>query len=359
MLKNFHATRVDARPEDIQEPVGVSERFKNLVEEKIAERHEAGQEPAADGAPKEDIGAVLERTAGMVGEYKVIPCSMLSPTPDAWNQFTPISEAKKVLMADSIHRTGLQQPIVVREMDAAPSGYQILAGNTRTSIYRLLYEITQDKKYLSIPAIVYKYGILSDDKAREIVTDTNYVQRDLSRKDRAFAVHEKMTLLRRQKVRFPLDRVAEAMKIGRTSVYKWDKIFNLIPELFELYDNDAIDMKAAARLGTFPKDIQKELAKEKDSLSNEVVMQIPAKTILKNVVEAFHRAVERVERKKEAKDASIIQKHWHVKKSGEGYRIIADGAQEEGVQPIVLLLPPDKITRFQNIYESYILPLEE
>ena len=73
MLKNFHATPVDARPEDIKEPVGVSERFKNLVEEKIAEHHEAEQEPAADAAPKEDIGVVLERTAGTVGEYKVVP----------------------------------------------------------------------------------------------------------------------------------------------------------------------------------------------------------------------------------------------------------------------------------------------
>jgi len=357
MLKNFHATRVDARPEDIQEPVGVSERFKNLVEEKIAEHHEAEQEPTADAAPKEDIGVVLERTAGTVGEYKVIPCDMLSPTPDEWNQFTPISEEKKVLMADSIHRTGLQQPIVVREMDATPSGYQVLAGNTRTEIYRLLYEITQDERYLSIPAIVYQYGVIDDDKAREIVTDTNYVQRaELSKKDRAFAVHEKMTLLRKQHIQFPLDRVAEALKMGRTSVYKWERISNLIPGLFDLYDKDQIDANAAARLGTFSHDVQKELLKEKSLLSNETIRQIPAKTIEKNVVETFRGVIARAT---EPENHSIVSVKWHVKKSEEGYRIIADGVNDESVQPFVVLLPPDKIKRFQKAYASFILHPEE
>ena len=357
MLKNFHATRVDARPEDIQEPVGVSERFKNLVEEKIAEHHEVEQEQAADAAPKEDIGVVLERTAGTVGEYKVLPCSMPPPPPDEWNQFTPISEEKKVLMADSIHRTGLQQPIVVREIDATPSGYQVLAGNTRTAIYRLLYEITQDERYLSIPAIVYKYGVIDDDKAREIVTDTNYVQRaELSKKDRAFAVHEKMTLLRKQKIQFPLDRVAEALKMGRASVYRWDRISNLIPELFDIYDKNLIDTTAAARLGTFPQEVQKELLKEKSLLSNEIIRQIPAKTIPKNVVETFHDVVARATEPQKAPETTA---KWHVKKSEEGYRIIADGAQEEDVQPFVVLLPPEKIKRFQKTYASFILQPEE
>ena len=357
MLKNFHATPVDARPEDIQEPVGVSERFKHLVEEKIAEHPEPNREQAIEKSSKEDIDVLLKRTTGTMGEYKVIPCDMLFPTPDEWNQFTPISEEKKVLMADSIHRTGLQQPIVVRELDAQPSGYQILAGNTRTEIYRLLYEITQEERYRSIPAIVYKYGIIDDDKAREIVTDTNYVQRaELSKKDRAFAVHEKMTLLRKQKIQFPLDRVAEALKMGRASVYRWDRISNLIPELFEIYEKNIIDTTAAARLGTFPQDVQKELLKEKSLLNNEIIRQIPAKTIPKDVIETFHDVIARATETEEHPAATA---KWHVKKSEDGYHIIAEDVQEEDVQPFVVLLPPDKVKRFKKAYASFILQPEE
>ena len=165
-----------------------------------------------------------------------------------------------------------------------------------------------------------------------------------------------MTLLRKQKIQFPMDRVAEALKMGRASVYRWDRISNLIPELFDIYDKNLIDTTAAARLGTFPQEVQKELLKEKSLLSNEIIRQIPAKTIPKNVVETFHDVVARATEPQKVPETTA---KWHVKKSEEGYRIIADGAQEEGMQPFVVLLPPDKIKRFQKAYASFILQPEE
>ena len=67
---------------------------------------------------------------------------------------------------------------------------------------------------------MYDINELSDDQAREIASDTNYVQRaELSARDKAFAIHTKIEMLRKHKATYVLDRVAEQMNIKRTTVF--------------------------------------------------------------------------------------------------------------------------------------------
>lgn len=356
MLKNFKATSTKARPEDLQHPVGVSERLKN-VSERIQDIVEGGAETLpAEEQPREDRGdakRVLEEIAGEHGTYKLVPTTFLESTPAEWNKFTPVSDEKKVLMADSIYRNGLQQPIVVRKLDR--KRYQILAGNTRTEIYRILHNLTQDEKYFSIPAIVYDEGQISDDQAKEIVSDTNFVQRaELSKSDRAFAIHTKVESLRKRGTRAALDKVAEEFNLERTSVFYWDKIFNLIPQFFEMYENDEIDTKAAARLGCFPVGIQEDLYKEKDLLTSEVIMKISANTMPGKVLDKLHAVLDKMSQPK----PQLARGSYSIRNTSSGYNITVQGKMEEDRKPVLLFLPKKKLKSFTKKYEDFILDME-
>lgn len=349
MLKNFKATSTKARPEDIQHPVGVSERIKNIVEN--AEETPAIEEPQQED--RGDVKKIMEEVAGNHGTFKLVLTSFLEPTPEEWNRFTPVSDEKKILMADSIYRNGLQQPIVVRKLDR--KRYQILAGNTRTEIYRILHNLTQDEKYFSIPAIVYDEGQISDDQAKEIVSDTNFVQRaELSKSDRAFAIHTKVESLRKRGTRAALDKVAEEFNLERTSVFYWDKIFNLIPQFFEMYENDEIDTKAAARLGCFPVGIQEDLYKEKDLLTSEVIMKIPASTMPGKVLDKLHAVLEKISQP----PIQYAKGSYSIRDTSSGYSITVQGKMEEDRKPVLLFLPEKKLKSFMKKYEDFILDME-
>lgn len=348
MLKNFKATSTKAKPEDIKQPVGVSERIRSIVQGEAETVQEA--QPQKD---RGDVRKVVEDVAGLHGTYEPLPLNFLVPTPEEWNRFTPISDEKKILMADSIYRNGLQQPIVVRELDA--NHYQILAGNTRTEIYRLLYDLTHKEIYQMIPAIVYKQDEITDDQAREIVSDTNYIQRaELSKSDRAFAIHTKLDALRRRGQRQALEKVSREFNIERTSAYYWDKIFDLIPEFFQMYDEDEIDMVAAARLGGFPEGIQRELYKEKDLLTSEIIKKIPSKTLPGKVLEKLHEIIEQMTRKPQR-----LKGAWSLTNTSSGYTINVRGKQEEGSKPVLLFLPEKKIKSFMKKYEEFILQQDD
>ena len=164
MMRNrtINFAKSDARPEDIKGTIGVSDRFadpklKEAIEEQLnSEQPTASSQEKAAMTPSEaaeeasrskrDVDTVLTEIAGTAGRFMRIPRAKLLPTPAEWNPFSQVSQEKKVLMADSIYRTGLQQPIVVRSMDEDGSAYQILAGNTRTEIFGILYELTGDEK---------------------------------------------------------------------------------------------------------------------------------------------------------------------------------------------------------------------
>ena len=174
MRRMINFTSSDARPEDIKGTIGVSDRFsdpelKKAVQESIQNTIQS----KAVSAPEKDtsVESILENIAGSSGSYQKIPRSELIATPAEWNQFSSISREKKILMAESIYRNGLQQPIVVRKL--SDHEYQILAGNTRNEIFGILYDLTGNDFYLSIDAKVYDINELSDDQAREIASDTN------------------------------------------------------------------------------------------------------------------------------------------------------------------------------------------
>ena len=350
---DFHPT--DAKPEDIKDQIGVSKKFEDAelkakLQQLIDTKSPKEQLPEPKEETSVDISGTLERIAGTSGAYAKVERSKLVPTPADWNQFTKISEDKKILMAESIYYNGLLQPIVVRAIKKDNSEFQILAGNTRNSLYGMLYDITNDEKFLSIDAKIYWYGELTDNQAREIVTDTNYVQRaNLSARDRAFCIHNKIEMLKGRKESDIMNKVAEQMNIKRSTVFYWDKMASLIPEFYELFQKDKISLKASSRLASFPKDIQRELYKMRDLLTDEIIMKVPAKTVHNEIIAKFHEIIDALNA---PTPSYSLEAMWEE----DGHLMFkTSGKPPEDSEPVLLYLPKNKLKAFLKSYEEFVL----
>ncbi len=352
MFDKMKPVRMDMTPDQVG-PVGVS-TYVNENLDAIKQQLKQDEQEIAD-ASSQEVQDVLSETTDQKGEYKRIPIGLLISTPAAWNKFTPPSNDMKIQMADSIVNTGLQQPIVVRELDEAAGNYQILAGNTRTEIYRILFEKTGDDRFASIPAIVYAYGAIDDDTARQIVIDTNYAQRgELPKRDKMFAIHEKLAFLRRRREKDSLSRVAKMIDRNRTTVYYWDSIYNLIPELFELFERDAINMAMAAKLGTYMKETQEQLASVKDLLTNEIIKALPRYMRPEEAVDVFNSTLESETMPAEEPPRG----EWHVKRSARSIHVTVTG-KHDAYEPFVVLIPKKKAKSFVKKYDEFILRPDE
>lgn len=350
-------------------PVGVSSRFDNdefkeMTKKRLMAQNNSASAPKASPSSvesdesvretSEKTDKILQDIAGNTGAYTMLPLNVLTPTPAEWNQFSSISNEKKVLMADSIYRNGLQQPLVVRALDKEGTTYQILAGNTRKNIYEVLYEITKDEKYLSIECKVYGYKELSDDQAREIASDTNYVQRaNLTGRDKSFAVRTKLNILKKRGEKQILEKAAEQMGMKRTAAFSWNKMANLIPAFFDMFDEGLISQKAATRIAAWSHEVQAELHKQADLLTNEIIMAIPAKTPSERVLDKFHEVLDQTTQEQSA--ATKIGYIDTLTEEDDGYTIHLSGKAPSASQLIVMYIPDKKATAFKNAYKDYIL----
>ena len=116
-----------------------TENLNQEIKEQIQSNPNENTDKIEEDAVSED--SIVMGITGKIGKFAPIPMDKLIPTPKEWNQFTPISKNRKMLMADSIHRIGLQNPIIVRRIGQEEK-YQILSGNTRYEIYNILYNST-------------------------------------------------------------------------------------------------------------------------------------------------------------------------------------------------------------------------
>ena len=350
-------------------PVGVSNRFENeefreMTRKRLMGQNNAPAEPRETAPNAETAAAIQETTqktdkvlteiAGNTGSYAVLPLSVLTPTPAEWNQFSSISNEKKVLMADSIYRNGLQQPIVVRAMDEAGSTYQILAGNTRKSIYEVLYDLTNEKKYQFIECKVYGYQELSDDQAREIASDTNYVQRaNLTGRDKSFAVRTKLNILKKRGEKQILEKAAAQMGMKRTAAFSWNKMANLIPAFFDMFDEGQLSQKTATRIAAWPHEVQEELYMQSEQLTEEIIMAIPAKTPSDMVIAKFQELT--AASQEEHAEALRIGCIDSLEEDADGYTLHLSGKAPEASQLIVMYLPNKKAKAFRNKYQDFII----
>lgn len=167
--------------------------------------------PAAIEPVPPDSAAVLPPRDELLSDVVRIPVASLSPSPfqprRTWDTATLSA------LADSIRRTGLLQPILVRR---TVGGYELVAGERR-------WRAATEAGLTHIPAIV---KTLTDEQAAEHALIENVQREDLNAMDRAHA-------LRSLGDRFALthQHLAERLGLDRSTVANLIRLTELEPEI--------------------------------------------------------------------------------------------------------------------------------
>ena len=219
-----------------------------------------------------------------------VSIDVLEEAPDTWNFFVKPSKEKIIALAESIYYNGLLQPIVVRELDNKGKRIQILAGHTRVEAYRALRETVGGEDYDMISALVFPFDTLSDDQAEDIVCDTNFMQRGtLSTMETAKCIQLKAKRIRekgRKRGEGSIAaKISEYYHIKRASVFRWQRIANLIPELVELGEQRNLTADSLYKLSGFsPREQERLYTRARDYISNNSLRNVKTKHTIEDAI---------------------------------------------------------------------------
>jgi ParB family chromosome partitioning protein len=140
-------------------------------------------------------------------------------------------------LIESIEKNGLLHPLVVWEQN--DGNYLILSGHNRKEAFQILYDSTKDEQYSKVFCYIKKCNEITEDEAKEIIIDTNWVQRELSTIEKAQSIYRKYTAIgRKQKVKDGegqgirnYDIIAEQYNISGRHVLNYYKLNILLMKL--------------------------------------------------------------------------------------------------------------------------------
>ncbi|WP_239253411.1 ParB/RepB/Spo0J family partition protein, partial [Citrobacter werkmanii] len=122
-----------------------------------------------------------------------IEIDLIDDAPDEWNFYKKLDDGKLAELIESILENGLLSPVIVWEQEEGR--YMMLAGHNRLRAFRMIYERTQDTQYKKIHAYIKKKNEISEDEAKVIIIDTNFVQRQLSTIEKTKSIVYKYNML--------------------------------------------------------------------------------------------------------------------------------------------------------------------
>lgn len=199
----------------------------------------------------------------------------LHDAPEQWNFYRPLPEDKFCELIYSIVQNGLLHPIVVWERE---DGYMILAGHNRVRAYRALKEVAESTQYDEIPAIIKARNQIDENKAQEIIIDTNWVSRQLTAYEKTNSIIKKYVRIKKDttakgKTR---DLVGEKLGITGRMVQNYLSLRNLETDFFDMIDDAVITLSDAIKISKLPKDLQEYLVTvaKKDELTNYLIKNL-------------------------------------------------------------------------------------
>lgn len=205
--------------------------------------------------------------------------------PNEWNFYPALVEEEFEKLVFSILEHGLLHPIVVRKIGDT---HVILSGHNRVRAYRAiaedirLLEDHQTGKYIEeireglkgsdydqIMAVIKED--ISDDEAREIIIDANYVQRQLNPRLITLSVIEKYRIIqdkrkfsddaqyRAQKTR---EIVARDFKLSGRHIDRYKRLEKLDSRILELFYQGKISLEFASKMAGLKPEVQEHIAEE-------------------------------------------------------------------------------------------------
>lgn len=185
--------------------------------------------------------------------------SLVAASPN-WNFYAPLPDDKMVELIASIQENGLLHPIVVWQRKGQPT--MVLSGHNRLEAFRCLYKTTGDAQYANIPCTVR--DDISEEQAREIIVDSNWVQRSLTPSEKARSISQKYALSGRKarsangsQHSSTYDMIAQQYGLSGRQIARYVKLGSLSDELLILLDDGKLSVAAGVKLADFPTEQQK------------------------------------------------------------------------------------------------------
>lgn len=201
-------------------------------------------------------------------KIELIALDKLKSAPKSWNFYKKLPDDKFIELIDSIKENFLLNPIIVWEQDTF---YMILSGHNRADAFKKLFEITRDAKYSKIPAIIKSKTDVSQEEAKQIIIDTNWVQRQLSTYEKTMSILNKYAAAKNlNKGGKTRDIVAQAYGISGRMVQNYLSLVNLVDEMYNRIEEKKCSIKQAVEIARKSADTQKIIADNIDSLNLDV-----------------------------------------------------------------------------------------
>lgn len=255
-------------------------------------------------------GKTVKNNMEKVVENKIatmLPINSLYPSPNKWNFYDILDDNKKLELMESIQINGVLSPIIVwekpyvdlkNEYDINEDNqynldgdrYVILAGHNRVDACAKLYQATGDKKYLKILAFIFEKNEIGIDVAREIVVDTNYVQRNLSTKEKVKSVMFKYAELEKNKSQKGRTKeiIAEALNMSPSMVQNYKRLSGVIEPLQNMVYDEKLTLTSVLKVSDKTKDLQQWLYDTyKDVMTSKILNKIKPSMKRENIIKLF------------------------------------------------------------------------
>lgn len=203
---------------------------------------------------------------------------LLDPAPNNWNIFPKLSESKITQLVFSIENSGLFDPVILWEKENGR--YMILSGHNRVAAFqRLLQEYSDDDTYTRIPSIIYQKGELTQEQAKEIIIDTNFIQRgDFNPRLRAKILQARKDIYTNQtdKKGRNIKEITRELGLKKSAIYEdFTIIEKTISSFQDLYYDGVISRKSILRIATLSFDLQEIIASDySDKITDRKIASI-------------------------------------------------------------------------------------
>jgi ParB/RepB/Spo0J family partition protein len=168
-------------------------------------------------------------------QVHLLPLAIIRPSP--FNPRSQSDTARLGELADSLRTSGLQQPIVVRQVLENDAQWETVFGHRRCMAARAL-------GWSEIPAIIRKY---TDDEVVVAQAIENLQREDLSPMDEARGYQQL-----RDELKMPVDELIKRVGKSRTQVYARLKLLDLVPEGAAALEAGEIDAEVAQLIARIP-----------------------------------------------------------------------------------------------------------
>jgi ParB family chromosome partitioning protein len=242
--------------------------------------------------------ALANLTTGM--DIYQIDLKKLIPAPKDWNFYSPLSDAKMFELMNSIYSNGLLNPIIIWEL--GKNKYMILSGHNRVDAYKRLNElftkVNSDEavNYNKIHAMIFRKDTLDEEDAKQIIIDTNWVQRMLTPIEKQKSIfHKYASMGRKQRAKNGesngeriRDIIGREFNISGRQISKYIKLNSLIEQFKDIVDRRKINIHSGTVLADFDREIQEWIyINYKNELNNKKINRLNTKMNKEEIAHVF------------------------------------------------------------------------